>query len=241
MNSNAKEEIVTGFDLVSDNFKISESLCPSITFDQNYKYYLKLLNVQFSNSVPNVTENQYVNSQLICEPGIYEIEDIIDLYNVYSATIGTLSLNNNTGKLKLENTTANTITISTSNLLTSEICNFTLPITLAPGSFINANSVVKISSFNYFILCSDNITGFTYTNYGGNGLKQTKSIYSFSSAIKPWYMKNWVATQHLIFELTGSQLQTLTFELRDSSNRSLISLGPSDFSVNVQIVRYKIR
>ena len=140
---NNEKEVISQFIMTSHDFKIHQSFNSPIYMDKNkYEYYIRLLQVQFSNVVPNVSENQYVEGQLICEPGIYSIEDLMAKYN--ALTYGKLSLNNNNGKLILTNDTGAALIITTSNFLSSNICNFTLPINLNIGQSITANKVVKI-------------------------------------------------------------------------------------------------
>ena len=90
---NNEKEVISQFIMTSHDFKIHQSFNSPIYMDKNkYEYYIRLLQVQFSNVVPNVSEKQYVEGQLICEPGIYSIEDLMTKYN--ALTYGKLSFNN---------------------------------------------------------------------------------------------------------------------------------------------------
>lgn len=234
---NNEKEVISQFIMTSHDFKIHQSFNTPIYMDKlKYEYYIRLLQVQFSNVVPNVSENQYVEGQLICEPGIYSIEDLMTKYN--ALTYGNLSLNNNNGKLILTNDTGAALTITTSNFLSSSICNFTLPINLNVGQSITANKVVKIQEYNYFVLNSGNISGYTYTSLAKTPFQSCTSIWPFSSAMNPFQFKTWTAVQPIEFNLDGNMLNYLDFEIKDAFGREIkVLLGESDFMVTCQIIR----
>ena len=82
-----QEEIITSFVLSSNTFKIHQMLPTPLYMNiQNYNYYLKLLQIQFSNVVPNVDKPLYVQNggnppQLVCDIGVYTLETLITKYN----------------------------------------------------------------------------------------------------------------------------------------------------------------
>ena len=92
--------VVNQFNLESDNFRIHVSFNTPIKFEPNWTYYIKLLNVQFSNVVPNVETDLYVSGVKMCDIGVYNIGQLISKYNDLGS-YGELSLNPNTGKLDL--------------------------------------------------------------------------------------------------------------------------------------------
>jgi hypothetical protein len=234
---NNDKEVISQFIMTSHDFKIHQTFNSPIYLDKNrYNYYIRLLQVQFSNVVPNVDSNQYVEGQLICEPGIYSIDDLMTKYNALN--YGNLTLNNNTGRLILTNDTGSTLTINNSNFLSSYICNFTLPITLSNNQSITANAIVKIQEYNYFVLNSGNISGYTYTSLDKTPFQSCTTIWPFSSAMNPFQFKTWTAVQPIEFNLDGQMLNYLDFEIKDAFGRNIkVLLGESDFMVTCQIVR----
>jgi len=234
---NNEKEVISQFIMTSHDFKIHQSFNSPIYMDKNkYEYYIRLLQVQFSNVVPNVSEKQYVEGQLICEPGIYSIEDLMTKYN--ALTYGKLSFNNNNGKLILTNDTGAILTITTSNFLSGTICNFTLPINLNAGESTTADKVVKIQDYNYFVLNSGNISGYTYTSISKTPFQSCTTIWPFSSAMNPFQFKTWTAVQPIEFNLDGNMLNYLDFEIKDAFGREIkVLLGESDFMVTCQIIR----
>jgi hypothetical protein len=240
-----QEEIITQFVLSSNTFKIHQMLpTPLYMNSQNYNYYLKLLQIQFSNVVPNVEQPLYVQNgvnspQLVVDIGVYTLETLISKYNALS--LGKLSYDDNTGKLTLNNDTGNTLNL-VSSFLTSNICGFSAAqiINIANGASVLAQKVVVIQDYNYFMLSSPNFQGNTYVSKSLNSdnLKITNCLYAFSSAIAPFQFKTWTAIMPMLFSIQQDNLQYIDFEIRDGLDREIKTLmGPSDFSVSCQIVR----
>lgn len=243
----AQEEIITQFVLSSNTFKINNMLPTPLYMNiQNYNYYLKLLQIQFSNVVPNVDKPLYVKNGanpevMVCDIGVYTLETLIDKYNALS--LGKLSYDENTGKLSLLNDTDNTLNL-VSSFLTSAICGFTAAqiATITNGQSVLAQNVVVIQDYNYFMLSSPNFQGNTYTTRASDSesLKITNCLYAFSSAIPPFKFKTWTAIMPMLFKIEQDNLQYIQFEIRDGLDREITTLmGPSDFSVSCQIVRCK--
>ena len=211
---------------------------------QNYNYYLKLLQIQFSNVVPNVDKPLYVQNggnppQLVCDIGVYTLETLITKYNALN--LGKLTYDDNSGKLTLKNDTPNTLAL-TSSFLTSNICGFTATqiASILNGAEVRAQNVVVIQDYNYFMLSSPNFQGNTYVSkdLASDSLKITNCLYAFSSAIAPFQFKTWTAIMPMLFSIQQDNLQYIDFELRDGLDREIkVLMGPSDFSVSCQIVR----
>lgn len=243
--TNSNYEVVAQFIMSNDNgFVLNQTFNNPLYMDtQNYNYYLKVLSLQFSNVVPNVNATLSTNGTTIVVPGIYEIENLVDAYNTHSATLGTLSLNASTGKLTLTNTTGATLTITTDNFLTSSVCGFTfsLPYTMAAGASTTATNMVKISDYNFFVLKSTNVNGYTTSSTNSSPFVPTDIIYTVSSAIPALAFKTWVSMQPIQFKLDSQVLNYLNFELCDAFNRKLDILPGSttDFCVVSQIVKCK--
>lgn len=237
------KRIIKQFILQSNTFKVSLTLPDPIKFDNpNKQYALKLVMFQFSNVVPNVKEDQYVNGTKVAERGCYEIQQLFDEYNNVG-TYGKLKLSPNTGKCTLTNDTGSSITINSSNMLTSPICgSFIIPvggITLLNGESITSPKTCSVSSFNYFLLTTPNVGGFTYTSINSDKLLPSNTLYPVSSAIKPLGFKNWVSVQPVEFFIDSNILNYIEFEIKTSDGQSIIDqLMPSDFMITVQIIEY---
>lgn len=242
-----QEEIITSFVLSSNTFKIHQMLpTPLYMNSQNYNYYLKLLQIQFSNVVPNVDTPLYVKDganpeMLVCDVGVYTLETLISKYN--DLGVGQLSYDENTGKLTLKNDTGNTLNL-VSSFLTSNICGFSAGqiANITSGVSVLAQKVVVIQDYNYFMLSSPNFQGNTYVSKSldSDSLKITNCLYAFSSAIAPFQFKTWTAIMPMLFSIQQDNIQYIDFEIRDGLDREIKTLmGPSDFSVSCQIVRCK--
>lgn len=242
-----QEEIIAPFVLSSNTFKIHQMLpTPLYLNSQNYNYYLKLLQIQFSNVVPNVQQALYVQNGantpvLVCDVGVYTLETLITKYNALG--YGKLTYDDNTGKLNLKNDTGNTLNL-TSSFLTSSICGFTAGqiSAILSGATVIAQNVVVIQDYNYFMLSSPNFQGNTYVSKSldSDSLKITNCLYAFSSAIAPFQFKTWTAIMPMLFSIQQDNIQYIDFELRDGLDREIsVLMGPSDFSVSCQIVRCK--
>ena len=224
----------------SKTFRCFQILPHPIKLDtQNYDYALKILTVQFSNVIPNVEEAMYVESSLVADVGIYELSTLIDSYNTY--TYGKLSINNNNGKMYLLNDTGSTLTINSSNFLTSSLCGkYTLPIVLAPGDHIESPQTPAIQAYNYFILTSSNVNGYTQTSKNGGTFTPNNTLWPFSSAMAPFKFKTWTSLQPVEFKLDNDIVNYIEFELKTADGLPLDNqLADSDFMITAQIVQYK--
>lgn len=243
---NYGEELVQPFDLESYTFYAKKMLQQPINLDtMNYNYYIKLLQVQFSNVVPNVKDNLYVKdganpAVLVVGKGIYDITDLTAAYNALG--LGKLEYMSTNGKCKLTNDTGNTLSL-TSTFLTNEVIGFddTQITSIANGAEVVANHAVVIQDYNYFILTSDNIVGNTLTAKAGNNTFEiTNTLWTFSSALKPLQFKTWTAIMPILFPVETQSFQYITFELRDGNGNVLNDLiAQSDFHVNCQLIRTK--
>lgn len=243
MALNGDEEIVQQFVLDSENYNIYLQFNTPIVFDNSrYNYYLKILQVQFSNVVPNVETALYAESNLVCDVGIYTVQDVVDNYNsIIKPLIGVeASLDMNNYHIKLTNTLATNTTINGGNLYSSEIFgsfNLSTPLTLTPGQTITSPKIVVVQAYNYFMLSSKNVMGYTSTNRNGV-LTPSNCVYTFSSAMDAFQFKTWTAVQPILFKLDGTNVQYIGFEIRDGRDRPITQLmGQSDFSVTAQIIK----
>jgi hypothetical protein len=235
----------------SKTYKIRQMFSMPIQMDtQNFNYYLRLLTVQFSNMVPNVGEKEGiavggVDTDVI-QMGMWSLDQMITQWNTLS--IGTLAMNANTGKITLTNDTGSSITYSNPSYGRNILVDYLgfsasqFPATIANNGTLVAPETGNVSSYNYFILSSTNISGYTYISRDGRGGTSTflpsSCIYAFSSAIDAFKFKSWTAVQPVQFKLDGDKLNYLEFELRTGQDEEIkFQLGQSDFMVACQLVR----
>lgn len=250
------EEIITQFDLKSDTFKTEQMMPSSLYLDvENYNYYIKLLQVQFTNVVPNVKPDLYINvggsDILIAQKGVYENQQLVDAYNDKSGSThiyGELSFNAMTGKMELHNNSGGALAftnLGARDFMTNAVIGFDASqlTSVANGVTISANNFMIIQDFNYFVLTSQNIMGNTYTGDAStekNQMKIENILYTFSSAIKPFNMKTWTAIMPMLFKIDASSFQYISFQLRTGKGEEITdTMGPADFHVLCQIVRQK--
>lgn len=243
------EEVINAFIMTAKDFHVHQTFNQPIMLDtQRFNYFLRVLQVQFSNVIPNVGYDLYVNvggvETLVVSKGVYEINELIDAFN--DLGVGKMSLNNNTGKIQITNDTLSPITFTKSanhDFLSSEMMGFDesqYPITLNASESITANNTVKIQSFNYFVLSSGNINGITFTSIDENNIKPTNILYPFSSALKPFQFKTWTALLPVEFKLYSNVINYIDFELKDAYDRPLNNLmADSDFMIYCQIVKQR--
>ena len=255
--------------LASDTYEISSYFREPLKFDQqNYDYYLNLLNVRFSNVVPNITKNYSFSFKIeggelttvnnLWPSGIYELTDLVDLFNKNKDINGKMSLrmNNNTGKIKLICDNNIYIPLGGGGLLETEIFGYVLRTDdqhydsntqswyIPAGKVVDGNKVPLISKFNYFLLCSDALQPCSYiTDAKSSTLDTTTTIYSFSSAMNAFEYKDFtnVSERGLSFKLGMDYLQAIDFKLKgsDGSNLQLIEGAVSDFNICCNIIKVK--
>lgn len=248
--SNAFEEIIQPFNLDSSTFYMKKTLQIPISLDiMNYNYYIKLLQVQFSNVVPNVDKPLYVKNGLnaavkVVDIGIYDMAGLCNAFNALG--LGTLEYNSSTGKCKLTNDTANTLNFvnqGTSDFLTSAKIGFNASqLTNIPVSGeVIASHVVVIQDYNYFILTSDNIIGNTMTAKSNQDTFEiTNVLWTFSSAMKPLQFRTWTAIMPILFKVETPSFQYITFEMRDGNGNKINDIvAQSDFHIDCQLVRQR--
>lgn len=244
-------EVVNQFIMESKTYKARQMFSIPLSMDnQRYNYYLRILNVQFSNVVPNVEVNQGINADgtdyTIVSPGIWKITNMIDEWNTLG--IGELTWNDNTGLITLKNSTGSAIVYSNpgsgNNILSSDFFGFknmTFPYTLNDGASITASQVGVVQKYNYFILSSGNVNGYTYISRDNkNGFLPSTCIYAFSSAMEAFQFKTWTAVQPIQFKLDGDKINHLDFEIRTGTDEEIKTLlAQSDFMITCQIVKEK--
>lgn len=246
-------EVVNQFIMESSNYKAKQMFSIPISLDnQTYNYYLRILTVQFSNVVPNVVRDEAINvngtDYTVAGVGIWSIEEMVDAWN--GLGIGKMTLSLNTGKITLLNDTGSTMTIgnpgSGENIMASDFFGFkglTWPITIANGATITSSKVGIIQNYNYFILSSGNVNGYTYIHKTGmNSFQPSTCIYAFSSAMNAFQFKTWTAVQPVQFKLDGDKINYLDFEIRTGNDEPIpenVLLAQSDFMITCQIVKEK--
>lgn len=250
------EEIITQFDLKSDTFKVEQMMPSALYLDiDKYNYYIKLLQVQFSNVVPNVKQDLYINiggsDILIAPKGVYENKQLVNAYNDKSGSshiYGELSFNTMTGKMQLINNSGGTLAFTNlgdKDFMTNSVIGFDASqlTSVLNGANVSANNFMVIQDFNYFVLTSQNIMGNTYTgdeSTSNNQMIIENILYTFSSAIKPLNMKTWTAIMPMLFKIDASSFQYISFQLRTGKGEEITdTMGPADFHVLAQLVMQK--
>lgn len=237
MNQNVLTQII----MSSKTFRCYQIFPHPIKLDiANYDYSLKILTVQFSNVIPNVEEKLYVEGHLIADVGCYELNTLIASYNALNV-YGSMYASFNSGKMVIENVSNNDIVITNSNFLTSNICgNFVLPLTIPANGRVESPNSPKIQEYNYFVLTSPNVGGYTQQSKDGKGFTPNNTLWPFSSAMSPFQFKTWTSLQPVEFKIDNDTLNYMEFELKTADGLSLNNqLADSDFMVCAQIVQYK--
>lgn len=237
-------ELVNQFVISSNTFKIHKKLnAPIVLNQQEYNYFLRVLTVQFSNVVPNVTEDLYVSGGVkLIDKGIWTLQEMVDKYN-NANQYAILELDEHVGRFNLVNNTSVSHIYLDNSFLTSPYIGFEnadFPLTLTPGQKYMADRMPVIQEYNYFVLNSGNINGYTYKSVDSADFRPSNCIWPFSSAISAFQFKTWVAIQPVEFKLDTNSFQYIDFEIRDAYDREIKDLlGPTDFMITCQIVKYK--
>ena len=112
------EEVINAFIMTAKDFHVHQTFNQPIMLDtQRYNYFLRLLQVQFSNVVPNVEYDLYVKvggvETKVVSKGVYEIEELINAFNALG--VGKMALDANVGKITITNDTLSPITFTKSD------------------------------------------------------------------------------------------------------------------------------
>lgn len=234
---------VSNITFKSNEYEGAQEYSPPINFDNNrYNYFIKLLNVRFSNNISNVNIDLKLTvdgSDVFTVPsGLYEVEDIINIVNNGQA-YAEFSLNTSNGHMIIKNISAATHTFSGSLLSSIQFGKFQST-QLATNATAESPSMCQVSDFNFLKLCSNIISPTSYESVGGK-LVASNTLYTFAATIPKFGHKDFTAFQDIAFPLNMDSLQRIDFQLLDEhGNRlKLIKGANSDFNIQAIIVRTK--
>lgn len=232
---------VSNITFKSDTYEGAQEYSPPLKFDNNrYNYFIKILNVRFSNNIANVNSDLKLfvdgNEVLTVPSGLYEVEDMIKLANE-GQTDAEFSLNEANGHMTIKNITAATHTYTGSLISSIQFGKFT-SVELEANEEAESPSMCQVSTFNFLKLCSNIITPSSYESRDGK-LIVSNTLYTFAATIAKFGHKDFTAFQDIAFPLNMDSLQRLDFELLDEHGNSLklIRGANSDFNIQAVIVR----
>lgn len=234
---------VSNITFKSDTYEGAQEYSPPLQFDNNrYNYFIKLLNVRFSNNIANVDSDLKLlvdgNEVLTIPSGLYEVEDMIKLAND-GQTDAEFALNVSNGHMIIKNITAATHTYTGSLISSIQFGKFGST-QLTTNQTAESPSMCQVSDFNFLKLCSNIISPTSYESVGGK-LVVSNTLYTFAATISKFGHKDFTAFQDIAFPLNMDSLQRLDFELLDEHGNQLhlIRGAKSDFNIQAIIVRAK--
>lgn len=238
---NKMQSFVSNITFKSDTFEGSQEYNPPLNFDnKRFNYFIKILNVRFSNNVPNITSQlsllvDGVESATV-PVGLYEIADLITLVNNTQST-AVFSLDNSTGHMTLKNNDTAQHVFSGSLINSIQFGQFTSQ-TLAASETVSSPKMCQVSDFNFFKLCSNIIAPTSYESQGDK-LIVTNTLYTFAATIAPFGHKDFASFQDIAYPLNMDQFQRLDFSLTDENGHKLILIPGSKSDFNIQAVIVK--
>lgn len=233
---------VANISFKSDTYQGNQRFSTPLLLDQGrYNYFIKILNVRFSNNIKNIVNplTLSIGGSVVftLQEGIYEVEDIILLANSAQNSI-TLELNKNNGHVQIKNNGATTLSLGGSLLASIQMGEFKTPLSLAGSSIISSPNIAAVSDYNFFKLQSDSI-GVCSFETSSDVLTYSNTLYTFSSSISAFGFKDFVAFEPVLYPITADQLNEIDFRLVDEHGNELklLSGAKSDFSIQCVIVK----
>lgn len=251
------EQFVSNITFKSDSYEGSYEFATPIKFDNNkYNYFIKILNVRFSNNIANIYETKTLTvtlspnasassgvASVSIPEGIYEIDDIVNLVNEeLKLQLGNENLkfveDAYTGHMQIINSNSSTATLSGSLLQTIQLGEFPVNVVVNANDLVISPKVISVSEYNFFKLLSNAIAPTSYEPQGDKFIT-SNTLYTFSSAIGKFGYKDYTAFQNIVYPLNYEQLQRLDFELTDENEKKLklLSGAKSDFNIQALIIR----
>ena len=231
---------VSNITFKSDTYEGRQEYNPPIIFDnERYNYYIKILNVRFSNNIPNVKNDLVLgidSTNYTISAGLYEVADLLSIINEQQ-NILTFSINENTGHIIMKNTTSTAHTLSGNMLTSLQFGVFTVS-SIGANETLTSPEMASVSDSNFYKLCSQMISPASYESQNGK-LVTTNVIYTFAATIDKFGHKDFAAFQDIAYPLGMEQLQHIDFELQDENGKQVypISGAKSDFNVQCVIVK----
>lgn len=232
---------VSNITFKSDTYEDTQEYNPPLKFDiQRYNYYIKLLNVRFSNNVPNVKTSLSLTSDgsviATVPEGLYEVDDIVSLVNGLQST-AEFKVNESNGHMTIKNLTAQQHTFAGSLMSSIQFGGFSNVVLNASASAESPN-MCQVSDFNFFKLASNIISPTSYETKGDK-LIVSNTLYTFAATITKFGHKDFTAFADIRYPLNMDQLQRLDFELVDENGNKLALLKGSKSDFNIQAIIIK--
>lgn len=236
---------VSNITFKSNTYEGEQEYNPPLKFDNNnYQYFIKILNVRFSNNVANVSQAlELVNNDGLTiatvQPGIYEINDLIKLVNEQTTGIVEFKINEFNGKMIAKNLMLDDLYLKGSLFNSIQFGKFENNTHFNPDQSIESPEVCSVSDSNYFKLCSNIIGPSSYETSRDGRLVTTNTLYTFAATIAKFGHKDFCAFQDIAYPLNMDQLQNIDFELLDEHGNTLKLLpgATSDFNIQAVIVK----
>ncbi len=235
-------QFVSNITFKTDTYEGVQEYSPPIRFNnEKYNYFIKILNVRFSNNIANVKTDLKLLVDglevLTINAGLYEIEDLITLANDGQSD-AEFSLNVSNGHMNLKNISAASHTYTGSLISSIQFGGFGSIDDLAANADVDSPNMCQVSDFNFIKLCSNIISPTSYESSNGK-LVISNTLYTFAATISKFGHKDFTAFQDLAFPLYMETLQQIDFQLLDENgNRlTLIRGAKSDFNIQAVIVR----
>lgn len=237
---------VSNITFKSDTYEGVQEYNPPLRFDNSkYIYFIKILNVRFSNNIPNIkTTLTLVVDGLdaaVIPVGLYEIKDLIDFVNA-SQSYFNFELSESNGHMKIINLDSASHVI-TGNMLTAiQFGAFASSVTLAGGQSLESPKMCAVDSSNFYKLCSTTINPCAYeTDKNSGKMVTTNTLYTFAATIDKFGHKDFTAFQNVQYPIACDQFQRIDFSLTDENGQKLYLLdgAKSDFNVQAVIIKEK--
>lgn len=247
------EDIIYTFAITSKTYSTNNILSTPIVLEQNkYDYYLRLNTMSFSKVSPNITSIKSLkidNDTYNFEPGLYDFDDIKNVFDTLTNNKLTLEFNNATGKAIIKNNiqqqgvTCNLI-IDDNSILSKKtgILNFNNITRLFDVNVpsIKADEIVKIEDYNNYWVSSNLINACSYQlDENMDVLHLGTVLCVLPSNAKPYEFKNFFSPQVLDYKISANVIDRICFSITKEYFKELPLLEGSetDLSICVQLVR----
>lgn len=234
-------QFVSNITLKGDTYNIEQEYNPPLIFDvQRYNYFIKILNVRFSNNVPNITKALTFSIDgldvVTIDQGIYEIADIIDIVNPAISTNNiVIAINDYNGHLSISNNDNSDHVIGGSLIESIQFGQFASSVTVQANTSVTSPEMCQVSDSNFFKLCSTSISPTSYESQGDK-LIIGNTLYTFAATIEKFGHKDFTAFQDIAYPLYVEQLNRLDFQLTDEHGNSLTPIAGAKSDFNIQAI-----
>lgn len=247
------EDVLYTFAITSKTYTTNNILSTPINLDQNkYDYYLRLNTMSFSKVSPNITSVKTLkidNNTYNFEPGLYDFDDIKDVFDNLTNQKLTLEFNNATGKAIIKNNITEVgdsynLIIDDDSILSKKtgIINFNnmnQVFTSAVPS-IKSDEIVRIEDYNNYWVSSNLINACSYQlDEKMDVLHLGTLLCVLPSNAEPYEFKNFFSPQVLDYKISANVIDRICFNITKEYFKELPLLEDSetDLSICVQLIR----